>query len=83
MRIIWKDSNKPKEYEPIKYRGCYVFGTPNGWEINIKGDDNIYRTNYSALNAIDLYRDGVVGLRGSDKRKSYGIEIVGQKNKSG
>ena len=29
MRIIWKDSTIPKEYEPIKYRKIHIFGTPD------------------------------------------------------
>lgn len=82
MRIIWKDSAKPKEYEPIQYRGIYIFGTPEGWEINIKGDNNLYRNHYCAKNAIDEYY-GDLGEHGDAKRKRYGIQIIGQKNKIG
>lgn len=32
MRIIWKDTVKIKEYEPIKYRKVYIFGSPDGWK---------------------------------------------------
>ena len=62
MRVIWKDSYKPKEYEPIKYRNVYIFGTPDGWEVN----------------AIDAYYNEE-GLHGTEKRKRYGIQIIGKK----
>lgn len=78
MRIIWKDSNLPKEYEPIQYRGVYLFGTPDGWEVDIKGNDNLYRNHYCAKNAIDEYY-GDLGEHGDAKRKRYGIQINGQK----
>lgn len=82
MRIVWKDSSKPKEYEPIKYRDIYIFGTPNGWEVNIKGDNNLYKNHYCAKNAIDAYF-GEEGMHGDAKRKDYGIQIIGKKNKIG
>lgn len=82
MRIVWKDSSKPKEYEPIKYRNIYVFGTPNGWEVNIKGDNNLYKNHYCAKNAIDAYY-GEEGMHGDAKRKGYGIQIIGKKDKIG
>ena len=75
MRVIWKDSNKPKEYKPIRYRGFMVWGTPAGWEITVPGDDNIYKTHYCALNAIDKHF-GDFGQRGTEKRKRCGIEII-------
>lgn len=82
MRVVWKDSNTPKEYEPIKYRGYYVFGSPNGWEVSIKGDNNLYKNHYCALNAIDAYF-GEEGTHGGEKRIKCGIQIIGQKNKIG
>lgn len=78
MRIVWRDSCKPKEYEPMKYRGIYMFGTPNGWEVTINGDNNLYKNHYCAQNAIDAYY-GEEGMHGTDKRKRYGIQIVGKK----
>lgn len=77
MRIVWKDS-KPKSYKPVKYRGHTINGSPQGWTTDIAGDDNIYKTHYCALNAIDKALGGH-GQMGSAKRKSYGIEIVGKK----
>lgn len=82
MRIIWKDTCKQKEYEPIKYRDIYIFGSPNGWEVNIKGDNNLYKNHYCAKNAIDAYF-GEEGMHGTDKRKRYGIQIIGTKNNIG
>lgn len=80
MRIVWKDTVKTKEYEPIKYRKIYIFGSPEGWEVNINGDDNLYKTHYCAQNAIDKYF-GDFGTRGTEKRRNYGIQIIGKKNK--
>lgn len=82
MRIVWKDSAIPKEYEPIKYRKIHIFGTPDGWEVNIKNDNNLYKNHYCAQNAIDDYY-GDFGERGTEKRKRCGIQIIGQKNKIG
>lgn len=78
MRVIWKDSGKPKEYKPIRYRGFMIWGTPKGWEITVPGDNNIYKTHYSALNAIDQHF-GDFGQHGTEKRKGYGIQIIGPK----
>lgn len=77
MRVIWRDSLQPKEYKPIKYRGFMIWGTPKGWEITVPGDNNIYKTHYSAQNAIDAHF-GDFGKRGTEKRKACGIQIVEQ-----
>ena len=81
MRVIWKDS-KPKEYKPIKYRNHYIFGSPEGWEITIPGDNNLYASHYCAANAIDKALGGT-GVRGqrNKKRQSYGIKIIGKVKK--
>ena len=81
MRVIWKDS-KPKEYKPVKYRKHFVCGSPEGWTTSIPGDDNLYASHYCALNAIDKALGGN-GVRGqtSEKRKSYGIQIIGKVQK--
>lgn len=79
MRIVWRDSSVPKEYKPIKYRKHMLFGTPEGWTTDIPGDDNLYLCHYCAQNAVDqAYGD--FGQRGSEKRKSYGIQIIGKRN---
>lgn len=80
MRIVWRDSTVPKEYEPIKYRKVYIFGSPDGWEVNIKDDSNLYKTHYCAQNAIDKHY-GDFGTRGTEKRRKYGIQIIGTTDK--
>ena len=80
MRVIWKDS-KPKTYKPVKYRNCMIYGSPKGWTTDLEGDDNIYKTHYDALNAIDAALGGE-GRRGkaTRKREQYGIQIIGKKD---
>ena len=78
MRVVWKDS-KPKSYKPVKYRGQMIYGSPKGWTTDITGDNNIYKSHYCALNAIDKALGGY-GQKGTQKRQSYGIVIVGKKS---
>ena len=80
MRIVWKDSSTRK-YKPVKYRGHHATGSPRGWTVDIPGDRNIYADHYSALNAIDVALGGV-GTKGQapEKRRSYGIRIVGSQD---
>ncbi len=80
MRIVWKDS-KPKCHKPVKYRGHIIEGYNGGWTTSIPGDDNIYKTHYCALNAIDKALGGY-GQKGSQKRQAYGIKIIGKKRYS-
>lgn len=75
---MWKDSNQPKEYKPIKYRNHILCGTPNGWITDIQGDDNLYKNHYSAQNAVDAFYDDL-GQRGTEKRKRCGIQIIGKR----
>lgn len=84
MRVIWRDSGVPKQYKPIKYRGYMVQGSPRGWTITIPGDNNLYGSHYSALNAIDAALGGA-GVRGqaSSKRRDYGIQIIGTRDETG
>lgn len=79
MRIVWKDTAITRA--DFKYRGFWVEGYKNGWTINIPGDDNIYRTNRCAKNAID----NALGYEGRKhhklpKRLEYGSDIIGKKN---
>ena len=78
MRVVWKDS-KPKSYKPVKYRKHMIYGSPQGWVTDIAGDNNIYKSHYCALNAIDKALGGF-GQMGSAKRQAYGIVIVGKKS---
>lgn len=82
MRVIWKDS-MVVERKPLKYRSHYVEGYKGGWIIDIPNDNNIYKTHYSALNAIDKALGGA-GIRGkgTEKRQAYGIEIIGHKDET-
>lgn len=78
IRVVWKDT-APKNKKSVKYRGHYLSGHPKGWVIDIPGDNNIYKTHYCALNAIDsaLGGEGIRG-KGTKKRQGYGIQIVGR-----
>lgn len=81
MRVIWKDSNS-RGTKPVRYRKYtatgYEYG--DGWVIDIPGDNNIYYSHYCALNAIDEYLGGYNKNGGSEKRRSCGIKIIGDKN---
>lgn len=82
MRVVWKDSKANREYKPLKYRGHMVQGSSRGWTTDLPGDDNIYYCHYNALNAIDAALGGT-GRDGpaSEKRKGYGIKIIGKKTR--
>ena len=76
---MWKDSNQQKEYQQIRYRKHVLCGSPRGWMTDIPGDDNLYKNHYSAQNAVDDFY-GDLGQRGTEKRKRYGIQIIGKRN---
>lgn len=80
MRIVWKDTAVTRA--DFKYRGYWVEGYKNGWTISIPGDNNIYRTNRCAKNAIDkaLGLEGRKKLKDLPKRLEYGIDIIGTKD---
>lgn len=80
MRIVWKDSSVTRS--DFKYRGYWVEGYKNGWTVSIPGDNNIYRTNRCAKNAIDqaLGLEGRKKLKDLPKRLEYGIDIIGKKD---
>lgn len=80
MRIVWKDSAVSRA--DFKYRGYWVEGYKNGWTVNLTGDNNIYRTNRCAKNAIDkaLGLEGRKQLKNLPKRLEHGIDIIGQKD---
>ena len=77
MRIVWQDSESIRgNFKPIKYRKHTISGYDGGWVVDIPGDNNIYKNNYCAMNAIDKhYGDGE---RGTEKRRNFGIQIIGQ-----
>lgn len=78
MRIVWKDSASVKT--AVKYRGIDVEGYGGGWVIGAPGDDNIYKSNKSAMNAVDKY----LGLYDENNeqpvRHKLGIQIIGKKS---
>jgi hypothetical protein len=80
MRIVWKDTAAVRK--DFKYRGYWVEGYGEGWVVNLPGDDNIYRTNRCAKNAIDqtLGLEGRKQLKTLPKRLEHGIDIIGKRN---
>jgi hypothetical protein len=58
-----------------------VYGSPQGWYTDIAGDNNLYKNHYCALNAVDKALGGY-GQKGTQKRQSYGIVIVGKKDET-
>lgn len=81
MRVVWKDSRAEKTFNSLKYRKHFVYGSSQGWTTDLPGDENLYKSHYCAFNAIDAYF-GDYGMRGTEKRKACGIEIVGKKKTS-
>ena len=77
MRIIWKDSCAIGT-KPVRYRQHYIYPYgAYGWIIDFPDDKNIYSSHYSAMNAIDLILGQPTRRNPSEKRKRYGIKIVG------
>ena len=77
MRIVWKDSASVKT--AVKYREFDIEGYGGGWIIDVPGDNNIYKSNKSARNAVDKY----LGLYDENNeqpvRHKLGIQIIGKK----
>lgn len=77
MRIVWKDSASIKT--AVKYRGYKLEGYRNGWITDVPGDDNIYKSNKSARNAVDDYL-GLYDINNTEPvRHKLGIQIIGKK----
>ena len=78
MRIVWKDSASIKT--AVKYRGFDIEGYGGGWIISVPGDDNIYKSNKSARNAVDKHL-GIYDINNTEPvRHKLGINIIGKKN---
>lgn len=77
MRIVWKDSSSVKT--EVKYRGYTIEGYGGGWIISVPGDDNIYKSNKSARNAVDKYLGLYDENNETPKRHKLGIQIIGKK----
>ena len=78
-RVVWHDSNA-RISKPVKYRNHYARGYKGGWVIDVPGDNNVYKSHYCALNAIDAALGGTGKRVPSEKRSRYGIEIIGKKD---
>lgn len=78
MRIVWKDSASVKT--AVKYRGFDVEGYGGGWIISVPGDNNIYKSNKSARNAVDKYLGIYDENNETPVRHKLGIQIIGEKN---
>lgn len=76
MRIVWKDSASIKT--AVKYRGFDVEGYGGGWIISVPGDNNIYKSNKSARNAVDKHL-GLYDINNKEPiRHKLGIHIIGE-----
>lgn len=78
MRIVWKDSASVKT--AVKYRGFDVEGYGGGWIISVPGDNNIYKSNKSARNAVDKHLGLYDENNETPVRHRLGIQIIGEKN---
>lgn len=78
MKIVRKDTAVARA--DFKYRGYWVKGYGEQWTISLPGDDNVYRTNRCAKNAIDeaLEHDGRKHHK-LPKRLEYGYNIIEKK----
>lgn len=75
IKVVWKDSIEWKDYV---YRGITISSFGGGWVIDIEGNDNIYKTKNSSINAID----SILGERhrkgAPSKRLEEGIIVIGK-----
>ena len=78
MRIVWKDSASVKT--PVNCRGFNITGYRGGWITDIPGDDNIYKSNKSARNAVDKYLGLYDENNETPVRHKLGIQIIGKKD---
>ena len=78
MRIVWKDSAKPI-FKSLKYRGCVITGSEDGWSTGYPGDNNLYKALDDAKAAINKYK----GITVKNKALQYhAIRIVGKKSET-
>lgn len=82
MRVVWKDSFGRRENGMTSvYRRHAISAHGNGWVTDIIGDNNVYSSKWSAMNAIDQHY-GDFAPDGSKKRFADGIKVIGQKNET-
>jgi hypothetical protein len=77
MRVVWKDSIKPKEVR--QYRKHNIFRQTKGWSVDIPGDNNIYAAIGDAYNIIDKTLGGH-GKFGKSSIRGERIKVIGQVN---
>ncbi len=77
IKVVWKDSQQPSTREYI-YRKQTTQRFYDGWITNVPGDDNVYKYQSSALNAIDAFLGGEPQKTGGKKRIEQGIQIIGK-----
>ena len=79
IKVVWKDTQIYGRSE-YQYRRHTVKGLGYGWTTDLEGDDNVYKTRLSAMNAIDQALGGAGRLGIPENRKKEGIRIVGKKS---
>ena len=79
IKVVWKDSQQPstREYPYRKHTAQRFY---DGWITNIPHDDNVYKHQSSAFNAIDAYLGGEPRRANAEKRTQQGIQIIGKKS---
>ena len=81
IRVVWKEELWLKK-KPATYRQITISPYGEGWIIEGRGDNNIYKSSFCAMNAIDKALGGT-GLYGRNlKREKYGIEVIGKKTEN-
>ena len=79
IKVVWKDSKHGHSLgAPFKYRGVDVTKYRDGWTIGIEGDDNIYKSRFCSMNAIDQALGGTGKKGASNERKDHKIVILGK-----
>ena len=75
MRIIWKDTIKPKANK--YYRDYTIYSSGHGWSVTLPNDNNIYRTYEDAMNMIDKVIGGHGKYGAIPRRIGDRISIIG------
>ena len=79
IKVVWKDSLQPST-RAYPYRKHTTSRFKDGWITNIPGDNNIYKYQKSAFNAIDAYLGGSCKRADAEERMKEGIIIIGKKD---
>ena len=79
IKVVWKDTQIYGSSEYL-YRRHAIKGLWRGWITDLEGDDNVYRTRLSAMNAIDKALGGTGRMGTPENRIKEGIQIIGKKS---